>query len=92
MDVAILTGADTACVIGDRRDCHASGSAAAEKAKVVFVPRLNLDPSSVAAKGKSEALLYTEFKLVEQTAFWDIWVRRGVETIRNGAAISSTSL
>jgi hypothetical protein len=75
--VAILTGADTACVLAERRQCEATGDAAASLANVVFVPRLDLDPATTAAIGRAEALLYTEFKLVEQTPVWEIWVRRG---------------
>jgi len=77
MDVAILTGSDTACVLAKRRHCHADGPAAATAANVVFVPRLELDPATTEAKGRVEALLYTEFRLVEQTALWEVWVRRG---------------
>lgn len=77
LEVAILAGSDAACVIAEKRACRASGAAAAGDAKVVFAPRLDLDPISAAAKGSAEALLYTEFKLVDQTALWDIWVRRG---------------
>jgi hypothetical protein len=76
-EVAILAGADAACVIAEKRACRASGAEAAGDAKVVFAPRLDLDPVSAAAKGRAEALLYTEFRLVDQTALWDIWVRRG---------------
>lgn len=76
VDVAILTGADTACVLAARRDCQADGPAAASKASIVFVPRLDLDPETAAAKGRSEAMLYTQFRLEEQTALWDVWVRR----------------
>lgn len=76
LDVAILAGSDAACVIAEKRACRASGPQAASDAKVVFAPRLDLDPASAAAKGSAEALLYTEFKLVQQTALWDIWVRR----------------
>lgn len=75
-EIAILTGADIACVIADRRDCRADGPAAAARASVVFVPRLELDPATTAAKGRAEALLYTEFRLSRQTPFWDVWVRR----------------
>lgn len=77
LDVAILTRADAACVIAEKRACRANGEKAADAAKVVFVPRLDLDPETAAAKGRAEALLYTEFKLVEETALWEIWVRRG---------------
>lgn len=77
-DVTILTRADTACVIATRRECRADGSAAAGQSNVVFVPRLDLDPETTAANGRFEATLYTEFKLVERTALWEIWVRRGV--------------
>jgi len=77
LGVAILTGADTACVLAEKRDCRADGPAAATAANVVFVPRLDLDPATTVAKGRAEALLYTEFKLVERTAFWEIWVRQG---------------
>ncbi len=77
VDVAILTGADAACVIAEKRQCRADGEAAANAANVVFVPRLDLDPATAAAKGRSEALLYTEFRLAEQTPLWDVWVRRG---------------
>jgi hypothetical protein len=77
MDVAILTGADTACVLANRRQCHADGPSAATAANVVFVPRLELDPATTEAKGRMEALLYTDFQLVDRTAFWEIWVRRG---------------
>ncbi|MFQ5563054.1 MAG: hypothetical protein ACE5FO_05750 [Parvularculaceae bacterium] len=76
VDVAILTGGDTACVLADDRECRSDGPSAARAAKIVFVPRLDLDAATVAAKGKVEALLYTEFQLAEQTALWDIWVRR----------------
>lgn len=77
-DVAFLTAADTACVIADRRACNADGPSAAKGAKVVFVPRINFDEATAKAVGSSEALLYTEFKMVERTALWDVWVRRGV--------------
>ncbi len=76
LDVAFLTGADTACVLAEKRDCRADGPAAANAASVVFVPRLDMDPKTTAAKGRTEALLYTQFKLVERTALWEIWMRR----------------
>ncbi|MEZ5919716.1 MAG: hypothetical protein R3C60_00025 [Parvularculaceae bacterium] len=76
--VAILTQADTACVIADDRKCSADGRAAAEKAKIVFVPRIDFDAATAVIKGRSEALLYTEFRKVEETPLWEIWVRRGV--------------
>lgn len=76
--VAFLTGADTACVIADARACSADGPAAAKSANVVFVPRIDFDDATAKAKGRAEALLYTEFKMVERTALWDVWVRRGV--------------
>ncbi|GJL91750.1 MAG: hypothetical protein DHS20C04_14090 [Hyphococcus sp.] len=76
LDVAFLTGADTACVLAEDRDCQADGTAAAHKASVVFVPRLDMDPKTTEAKGRAEALLYTQFKMVERTALWEIWVRR----------------
>lgn len=77
-EVAILAEGDIACVIAGRRDCASDGRAAARRAKIVFVPRIDLDAASAALKGKSEALLYTEFRKVDETADWDIWVRRGV--------------
>ena len=76
--VAILTHADTACVIAAQQPCRADGPAAANVASVVLVPRLPLDRETENAKTEAEVLLYTEFKLAEQTALWDIWVRRGV--------------
>jgi hypothetical protein len=78
LDVAFLTGADTACVIAGERRCSADGFSAAKAAKVVFVPRLDFDEATAAARGRSEALLYTEFKMVERNSLWEIWVRRGV--------------
>ncbi|OFX01013.1 MAG: hypothetical protein A3E78_15465 [Alphaproteobacteria bacterium RIFCSPHIGHO2_12_FULL_63_12] len=78
-DVAFLTGADTACVIANSRACSADGPAAAKGANIVFVPRLDLDEATAKAKGRSEAMLYTEFKMAERTALWDVWVRRGVK-------------
>lgn len=78
INVAFLTGADTACVIAGERRCSGDGLAAAKNAKVVFVPRLDFDAATAAIKGRSEALLYTEFKMVERTTLWDVWVRRGV--------------
>ncbi|MHA7871205.1 MAG: hypothetical protein ACX939_02530 [Hyphococcus sp.] len=88
VDVAILTGADTACVLAPRQKCHADGPAAASAANVVLVPRLDLDPATAEAKGRVEALLYTEFRLVDQTALWEVWIRRGtsVPTSLAGAA------
>ncbi|NWG91923.1 MAG: hypothetical protein HXY21_05375, partial [Parvularculaceae bacterium] len=78
LDVAFLTGADTACVIAGERRCSADGFSAAKAAEVVFVPRLDFDEATAAARGRSEALLYTEFKMVERNPLWEIWVRRGV--------------
>ena len=75
-EVAILTGADAACVIAENRGCRADSNDAAADASVVFVPRLDLGPRALAAKASAEALLYTEFKLAEETPFWEIWVRR----------------
>jgi len=76
VEIAILTGADIGCVIADQRACRADGPAAAARAGVVLAPRLALDPAGEAA-GRAEALLYTEFRLLRQTPFWDVWVRRG---------------
>lgn len=76
-DVAILAGADAACILGEKRPCHADSNKAAADASVVFVPRLNLGQKASEAKGRAEALLYTQFRLVEETPFWEIWVRRG---------------
>lgn len=92
LDVAILTGADTACVLAEKRHCRADGRSAAEDAKVVFVPRFELDKATDEIKGRSEALLYTEFKLAEQTAFWDIWVRRGATVPGNLLKAAGASL
>ncbi len=77
LNVAILTGADAACVIATSRPCRAGGAEAVDSASVVLVPRLDLDPATAAAKGKAEALLYTEFRLAELTPLWEIWIRRG---------------
>ena len=74
--VAILAGTDAACVIGDNRTCHADSNDAAAAAGIVFVPRFDLGAEALKAKGRAEALLYTEFKLVEETPFWEIWERR----------------
>lgn len=78
-DVAILTGSDSACVIAERRDCRADGAKAASLANIVFVPRIDLDPGTKAARDRAEALLFTEFKLAEQSALWEIWIRRGAQ-------------
>lgn len=78
LDVAILTGADTACVIVGKRPCSADGITAARAAKVVFVPRVDFNDATAKAKGRSEALLYSDFKMVESSALWDVWVRRGI--------------
>ena len=75
--VAILTGADTACVLAGRGDCHADGPTAADQAEIVFVPRLDLDPATAEAKSRVEAMLYTEFKLIDRSPMWDVWRRRG---------------
>ena len=90
MDVAILAGSDIACVLTNRHQCYADGLAAASAANVVFVPRLELDPATTKAKGQTEALLYTEFKLVDRSALWEVWVRRGasVPTSLLGTATS----
>jgi hypothetical protein len=86
-EVAILAEGDIACVIAGRRDCARDGRAAAARAKIVFVPRIDLDAASAALKGRSEALLYTEFRKVDGTADWDIWVRRG-ELLPSTVALS----
>lgn len=77
LSVAILTASDAACVLVPGRACHKDGMTAASAAEVVFVPRLDLDPATDAARDRSEALLYTEFRLAAETPFWDVWVRRG---------------
>lgn len=92
VDVAILTGADTACVLAAQRKCYVNGEAAASAANVVFVPRLDLDPATAAAKASAEVLLYTEFKLAERTALWEIWVRRGSPIPNNLLRGANTSL
>ncbi len=76
--VAILAEGDIACVIAGRRDCASDGRAAAARAKIVLVPRIDFDAASAALKGRSEALLYTDFRKVGATPDWDIWLRRGV--------------
>ena len=53
-----------------------SSNDAAAAAGIVFVPRFDLGAEALKAKGRAEALLYTEFKLVEETPFWEIWERR----------------
>lgn len=88
LNVAILTGADTACVIEHRRDCSPDGKTAAAKAKIVFVPRLDLDNATADIKDRSSALLYTEFKMAEVTPLWEIWVRRGENLPLSAAAQS----
>lgn len=76
-ELAILTEADTGCVIADmHRQCAATGSAAASKANIVFVPRIDFSATTGAVKASAEAMLYTDFKMIEQTPFWDVWVRR----------------
>ena len=92
LDVAFLTGADTACVLAERRECHADGPAAAHVANVVFVPRFDMDPKTAAAKGRAEALLYTQFKMVERTALWDIWLRRDEPAPANLFSMSDAGL
>ncbi|MEO1015397.1 MAG: hypothetical protein AAFX08_09460 [Pseudomonadota bacterium] len=74
--VALLTGADLACVLAPTRDCRPDGRAAAADARIVLVPRVDLTPAAKAEKERSEALLYTQFKLAERTPAWEIWVRR----------------
>lgn len=92
LEVAILTGADTACVLTGQHNCYADGPAAATAASVVFVPRLDFDDATTLAKGRSEALLYTQFKLVERTPLWDIWVRRGASIPTNLVAAPTAAL
>lgn len=75
-NVAILTKADTACVIRSSRKCQGDGNAAAIASNIVLVPRIDLSSATAAVKAKAEVLLYTEFKMIEQTPFWDVWVRR----------------
>lgn len=87
-EVAILTGSDAACVIATARRCAADGPAAVGRSGVVLVPRLAFNPPSEAAKQRAEVILYTEFKLVEQSAFWDIWVRRGADFSYGSTATS----
>ncbi|MDZ7626889.1 MAG: hypothetical protein U5J99_00620 [Parvularculaceae bacterium] len=76
--VAILADSDIACVIAAKPKCSSDGRTAAARANIVFVPRIDFGAASAALKGRSEALLYTEFRKVDETTDWDIWVRRGV--------------
>jgi hypothetical protein len=77
VDVAILTSGDAACVLAEARACRADGAKAAGEAAVVLVPRADLDPATAEAKSRAQVLLYTDFKLAEETPLFDIWVRRG---------------
>ena len=58
----------------------------------MFVPRLDMDPKTAEAKGRSEALLYTQFQMVERTALWDIWVRRDTATPANLFHVGETGM
>ena len=77
-ETAILAKGDIACVMAGRRACAIDGKAAAARAKVVLVPRVDLDAASADMAGKAEALLYTEFRRLNETPQWDVWIRRGV--------------
>lgn len=77
-ETAILAKGDIACVMAGRRACASDGKAAAARAKVVLVPRIDLDAASADMTGKAEALLYTEFRRLNETPQWDVWIRRGV--------------
>ena len=59
------------------RACHTNGQGGDEAANVDMGPRLDLDDARAFKKGQTEELLYTKFKMVEQTPFWDVWGRRG---------------
>lgn len=76
-DVAILTDADTGCVIAGPRECRRDGLAAVGLASIVLVPRIDFNEATAIAKGRAEAILYTEFRLTERTPLWEVWVRRG---------------
>jgi len=86
--VAILTEADIACVFIAENNCYANGTAAAGAASIVLAPRLDLDPATVLAKGRAEAFLYSEFKLVNQSSLWEMWVRRDTSTLQSLTAIT----
>ena len=77
-ETAILAKGDIACVIAGRRDCAMDGHAAAARAKVVLVPRFELGSPGAEAAGSAEALLYSEFRRLNETPQWDVWIRRGV--------------
>lgn len=78
LETAILAKGDIACVIAGRRDCAADGRAAAARAKVVIVPRFEIDSAGGDVAGTAEALLYTEFRRLSESPQWDVWIRRGV--------------
>ncbi|MEM1398194.1 MAG: hypothetical protein AAGH38_12200, partial [Pseudomonadota bacterium] len=65
-----------ACVFVAERDCMVTGRAAAAEASVVLVPRLTLSKAASSEKSSAEAFLYTQFRLADQTRFWEMWVRR----------------
>lgn len=77
-ETAILAKGDIACVIAGRRDCAKNGRAAAARAQIVLVPRFELDGAGADVAGSAEALLYTEFRRLDGTPQWDVWIRRGV--------------
>lgn len=77
-ETAILAKGDIACVMAGRRACAIDGKAAAARAKIVLVPRIALDAASADMAGRAEALLYTEFRRLNETPQWDVWIRRGV--------------
>ena len=78
VSVALLTRADTACVLVAVRRCRSNGWDAANDANVVFVPRIDLEKGAKEIRAQSEALLYTDFTLAERMLFWDVWVRRDI--------------
>jgi hypothetical protein len=77
-ETAILARGDITCVIAGRRDCASDGRAAAARAQIVLVPRFDLDAAGTETAGRAEALLYTEFRRLNETPQWDVWIRRGV--------------
>lgn len=88
-NVAILTAPDAACALRLTRVCRKDGLAAVTAADIVYSPRWRLDPATMAARQKSEAMLYTEFTRVEETPFWDVWRRRDAKSAEVTLAASA---
>lgn len=74
--IAILASADVATAFFARKAGAIDGRRAAADADFVLAPRFALENNSAAVNDSAEGLLFSQFRLADETPLWQVWERR----------------